>query len=269
MDQSAIKEILAQSVMAQTAFQTNAADLPVQVVHNDYKLQDIEKYLEAPQRFRGRYETSSIESFGEYITAQPGLENAACFINPDKMRAVAVIDFGNHDAPQHKDHTALITAKATPEFDAVMCAHQCTFKQRELAEWMEDWRNNLQCYTDAGEKLDVAKAIQAVRKWDIEAKRKQTSSVGNLSESRSTLESVEAKSEIATPGVIEFLCAPYEEFTTRTFAMRLGCNTDGGFTFKLRVINLEKHTQEIANEFREKLQMLETGIERIFIGTFS
>ena len=250
-DKSAIQALAeAESITAATtAVALALKGNRVTALPSDFKVHDLEAYLPLRQRLRGAMKTSVLADFAAYATANRE-SGAAIFIDADRMEAVAVLNLGTPIAPGHADNTATLTPKKTAAYTAMLAvAGGRGLDQTTIAEWMEDWREHLTCFSGDVE-IAASKAIAAVRKVTIEASRKTESDAQSLSASRSALEQVKATSAgDPLPGFIRVKCAPYNGLADRVFTLRLGVLTSGDKpVLTLRVIAAEKHAEEMAAE---------------------
>lgn len=215
---------------------------------SDYKLHDLEKYKAMRRRERGTMSTNVISAFTGYVTdhVEPG---ATVFVNADEMSATAVLNLGTPCVPGHADNRAKLTLKRTAAYSALVgIATGAGYKQAQMAEFLEDWPEHIQCVNDSGS-IILPKAIAAIRKLSIEAIRKIENSEQQLSASRSAFESVQATSVDPLPTVIMFDCQPYADLKARTFALRLNVQTGGDKpTISLRIVKAEQHAEDMANE---------------------
>ena len=215
---------------------------------SDYKLHDLEKYKAMRRRERGTMNTNVISAFTGYVTdhVEPG---ATVFVNADDMSATAVLNLGTPCVPGHADNRAKLTLKRTAAYSALVgIASGMGYKQTQIAEFLEDWPEHIQCLNDSGS-ITLPKAIAAIRKLSIEAIRKIENSEQQLSASRSAFESVQATSADPLPTVIMFDCQPYADLKARTFALRLNVQTGGDKpTISLRIVKAEQHAEDMANE---------------------
>lgn len=238
------KSISAAAVALSTSCDTN--DLTA--LPSDYKLHDLEKYKPMRRRERGTMNTNVISAFTGYVTdhVEPG---ATVFVNADEMSATAVLNLGTPCVPGHADNRAKLTLKRTAAYSALISiATGAGYKQAQIAEFLEDWPEHIQCVNDSGS-ITLPKAIAAIRKLSIEAIRKIENSEQQLSASRSAFESVQTTSVDPLPTVIMFDCQPYADLKARTFALRLNVQTGGEKpTISLRIVKTEQHAEGMANE---------------------
>lgn len=214
----------------------------------DFHIHDIEKHLSARRRARGSMETSAITDFATYV-ADYKLPGAACFVDPQRMQATAVLNLGTTDAPGHADDTATLALRATAAYTALRkITDSGPTSQRIVAEFLEDWPSELTFFRE-GAPLAPGAAIAAVRDITIEHLKKQGSSEQQLSAERSTFEKVAAVGELPLPTHLYFTAVPFLGLTERTFVMRLGLQTGGSApAISLRIVTLEKHLEEMAAE---------------------
>lgn len=251
-DKEAIKELSrAQAITAAASAVTSQVDQGPVPLPDDFTLHDLETYQHCRRRARGTMTTSSAVDFAIYVRAHREL-GACVFIDQDNMAAVAVLNLGNPEAPGHADNLAKLKSKKTAAYVALLArANGVPLKQEQVAEFLEDWSQNLACYLALdGEHMPLAKAVAAVRKVTIEALRKMESTEQQLSASRSTFETVHATSGgDALPAIIRFECEPYLGLKSRAFYMRLGIQTGGDKpAITLRIQNMEQHEEEMAEE---------------------
>lgn len=238
---------------------------------SDYCRHDVESFMPIRRRMRGTMKTSVIEHFAAYAKthAQAG---ASVFIDPETMQASAVLNLGTKEAPGHCDHRAVLVAKQTAPFKAMKkIASGMPLTQQAVAEFCEDWSNFLEFYKD-GDLIDQGKhAIAAIRRITIEGLRKVEASEQSLSATRSTFESVTASSQDPLPTELVFGCSPYVGIRERDFSIRLAVLTGDKPMLTLRLVNMEMHEEQIAEELAERIasQFDETWADRVLLGTHS
>jgi uncharacterized protein YfdQ (DUF2303 family) len=267
-DKEAIKQLqegesISSAVVALQAEETtgNLVALP-----SDFKVHDLEQYLPNRRRARGTMNTEDLSSFASYFTAHAEA-GATVFVDKDAMKAVGVLNLGSATEPGHADNKAVLSLKSLAAYDSLRkIANGQAQTQGAVAEWMEDWQDMIECWSQAEdvallEKSNIdndphnvflanAKAIAAVRNITIDAARKVESEEGQLSASKSAFESVKASSKHTLPTHISFTTVPYMGLEERCFVLRLGILTGGDKTaITLRIVKMEEHQQEMAEEF--------------------
>ncbi len=220
---------------------------------SDFKVLDLEPYLSNRRRARGTMGTTSIQSFASY-TKNNIEHGSTVFVDPDTMSATAVLNLGTPDTPGHADNKAVLKAEKTAAYRALISIATGQGKaQKDVAEFLEDWAENIKCRNDAGD-IKTSQAVAAVRKVTIESMRKLESEEQSLSASRSAFESVQASSKEPLPTHVTFACEPYNGLEVRFFELRLGVLT-GEATPKinLRIIKAEEHQEQMADELGSKI----------------
>lgn len=225
----------------------SAAALP-----DDFKLHDLESYLNYRRRPRGTMSTRFIGPFAEYAIAHAG-EGATVFVDAGDMTATAVLDLGTVDLPGHADNKAKLTPNKTAAYAALLQITAGPRSQQDVAEFLEDWADQAKCLNGDTE-IKAPLAIAAVRKITIESAQRVESEEQSLSATRSAFESIKASSQDPLPTTIYFACQPYADLAERTFVLRLSILT-GEKTPKLvlRVQKLDTHAEEMANELVERI----------------
>lgn len=273
MQKDAIQHIEQGAVAAKLAANLHDMALPVVPVPDAYKLISIEKFLDQPARFRGTFRTDYINEFTAYMLKNiVNSSTAGVFINAQKMTATGILDLGDPTSPKHAEHRAVVKIIPLNAYTALRAMNGVKKSQREFAEWMEDWRDYLEAYTDmgpgitqsengkikaeGGNEIDLKAAIAAVRKITLKVTAANEHSTQDFKAARSALEEIEAFSkDLSLPGSLYFTCKPYEELQTRTFVCRVGVLTsEKEPTIVLRVAQMEAHVEEMGKEFQALVQ---------------
>ncbi|AQQ67465.1 hypothetical protein Mag101_07305 [Microbulbifer agarilyticus] len=272
MDASAIKQIQNTAPHTEANQQLkNTESNPAIILPDTCKLVDIEHLQQFRNRFRAALKTNALEDFANYYGDNQEDLFTQVFVQPESMTAKAIFNLYEVDAePGHGDHTASLTLVKTAPFRSLRNIDGDRHSQQALAEWMEDWRDNLRALDNKGELLNINQAIAAIRRITIEATAKSDSEVTNFGASQSAMESIEAKSEEQLPAYLQFTCEPYKALSERTFTLRLAVLT-GHKTPQLttRVIKLEEHEEAMAEEFKNLLKDSLPENAKIYIGGFN
>ncbi len=271
LDGNAISQIQNMAVASLSLDAIEKSLCPAIVLPNDFKVSSLENLQEGRFRFRGEMKTTSISDFVKYSIKNAVEEGVSCFIDADEMSAETIFNIGTIGEPGHADNTALVKLKQTAPFSALLKIDGVKHRQKELAEWLEDWRDYLMAFDADGNVLDIKQAISAVRRITIESTRSAEHEDHDFSAKRSVLENVEARSKDVMPTAFQFTCTPYDELKERSIKLRYSVLTGGDVpVLVLRIVQLENLEEQIAQEFRNLLcdEFDESEIET-FIGKFS
>src|SRR5574337_264139 len=236
---------------------------------DNFKLHDIEHLKPTRRRARGLMRTRLLAPFAAYVKANAEL-GASVFLDPVQMKASAVLNLGTPAAPGHADNQALFEPSQTAPYLALLTIAELARNQRAVAEFIEDWAPQIQCFADA-EEIKPPAAVAAVRKLTIESARKSESTVEPLSASRSSFESIQASSKSTLPTWVYFTCKPYADLSERLFVLRLGVTTgDAAPMLTLRIQRPEEHVEQMADECAVKLRdAFGEGAPPIFVGSYA
>ncbi|WP_046024007.1 YfdQ family protein, partial [Morganella morganii] len=240
LDGTAISQIKNMAVAALSLDAVEKSLCPAVILPGDFNVKSLEHLQEGRYRFRGAMDTTSIADFVKY-SLQHGIEDGvSCFIDADEMAAKTIFNIGTIGDPGHADNTATVSLKKTSPFASLLNVNGRRQGQKELAEWLEDWRDNLMAFDAEGNVIDIKQAINAVRKITIEASRSADHEDRDFGASRSVMESVEAKSRDIMPAVFQFTCTPYDELSERAIKLRYSVLTGGDVpVLVLRIVQLE------------------------------
>lgn len=244
------QEVSAVATAIHEAIEVGAAAVGL---HEDITVRDLEHFRSTRRRPRGTMTTRFIEPFAVYVRHHAA-DGATVFVNPDHMTATAVLDLGTLGNPGHADNLAKLQPKMTAAYNALTLITSGPRSQQDVAEFLEDWADHVQCFNGDGE-IKPHLAIAAVRKITIDAMRKVETEEQSLGATRSAFESVQASSKDPLPTTIQFVCLPYADLQPRTFVLRLGVLT--GETkpkLVLRIQKAEEHNEEMANELVECIE---------------
>ena len=225
------------------------------LINPNAKVLNLEQFEAGRCRKRGTFATTDIDSFADYIEINAQPEHISVFIDKNQMQAVAILNFDADDFEQgHLDHRAVLNAERTVMFKNLVSMHDMgRCKQKVFAEFLEDWGHKVIARDADGNEIENAKAINAVRNMRIDESAQTDSHAGNYRETRSRLESVEAKSiDGALPAYFTVNDECYQGIPARNLALRLGIsNDDGQPVFKLEIKALQSVRDELAKEFAD------------------
>lgn len=226
---------------------------PTMVVPEGFAVKDLEGYMEHRTSYRFNFSTKSIKDFGEYCQ-EFDKEGAKCFLNSDRMYAETIFDLGTEEKPLHQRHNAKLQLDKTAAFRALLAVNGDRLSQKNAANFVEDWADNITVLSKHGEEMTISQAAKSLREITIEQVRNLDSKVDDFGESMSAFEKIEAKNQDSIPATIEFTCQPYHGLENRAFTVRVSILTGGDKPeISLRIIKLEAQEEDMAEEFKEIL----------------
>lgn len=248
---------------------TVSTDTPIAALPDNIKLHNLEKFQAQRARFRGALSTNSLTDFANYVTGRNG-QTAKGFIDQDAMACAVFFNLGDETAPGHADDTATLKLKPTAAYTALSQLAGKKLSQKELAEWMEDWRANLTATDPQDATLSIVQAIAAVRNITIKATAERTTVEGNFAANRSAMDAIEAASQDTLPAKLHFNIVPYEGLNQRVFTLALSVLTsEDKPTLKPRWVGEELQREEIAKEFKTVLAKEVGGSATLLLGSFN
>lgn len=249
-------------------------------IHEKYSVMDLEEFQEGRNRARGILATPSFEDFKSYVLASNTYQHddevvilyaAPVFVDHKNMCAVALLNYYQKKYAQgHCDHKAILQLEPTVVWKKLQNIKDRKLSQRDFAVFLEDWVSVLEITDADGNVIGGAQALAAVRNMQIGASVKVDAAVGNLSESRSRFEQVEARSnDAATPAYFKIQDPAYIGLDSRLIVLRILINTnDDKPVFTLQIVKEELILDEIVKEFKGAvLELLPENPVRI--GTFT
>lgn len=244
----------------------------VVVLPDSVSMHSLERYQPMRDRFRGALKTQSLRDFSKYVERHNNSDLGAFahgFIDQDAMSATVIFNLGDSDEAGHGDDRATLTLKPSAAYTAVQSIVGKPLNQQALAEWLEDWAQNI-IATAGDETLTIAAAISGIRKMTIKATSQRDSSVGDFSANRSAMDDIEAKSQETLPTAFLFQVVPFEGLSASSITLRLSVITgEAQPVLKLRWVGEEAQREGFAIEFKQVLEQEVGGFVPLTIGTFA
>jgi uncharacterized protein YfdQ (DUF2303 family) len=269
MDKSAIQQIQDSANIPRLVQQLEDAGpvTPVILTPASMSLESLEKHMPEAARFRLHLKTGSLPDFISYNNAYADAD-AQCFISAKNMTANTIFDLGTVENPLHKEHKATLQLEKTAAYQAVCDVDGLRMGQKDAAEFVEEWADNIKATSKTGEAMTPAQAAAKLRDLTITQAREVNSKVHDFGVSMSAMEIIEAKDQDLIPGELLFTCAPYNSFESREFKLRVGLLTGGDKPeIKLRILQVEAIKEVISEEFKTKLEAAFGGLPmKSFIG---
>ena len=257
MDKTAIEAIQTLAHAEQINKTIAETDLFTVALPKGYHLEDLEKFGNQPNRFRGHFTTHLIDEFTDYLNAN-ATENTGIFVDSQKSTAHAIIDMGRGGNPKWGAHKASITLKPTPEFAALTANKDKAFDQLAFIDLLEDWPECIifQDGSDDGKTMGLTTAIAAIRKLTIKQASDKTTETGDFNATVSQFDQIEVNANGAPlPQGFIFTCTPYEGLSEVRFECRLRAMTEGKTVqLKYRILAYDRILDDIAVEFKDTLK---------------
>ncbi|MCC5809907.1 MAG: DUF2303 family protein [Ectothiorhodospiraceae bacterium] len=219
------------------------------------KVESLEQFQERPARNRTRFTTERLPDWLAYVTDHAPKPGAAAFVRPDGSGATGIMDFGTHETPQWCDHRAVLTMKHTPEFAALLEACSSALSQRDLTDWLEDWRDIITPFEDE-EEVSVAQAVAAIRKVDIKQAQSSTHEQADYRASVSSIAEIDARSASGSlPTLFTIWARVYPSTTPCSIQVRPSLLTgDSTPRFRLRIMAEARLMEDVANEVQQDIR---------------
>lgn len=237
------------------------------LVPEGFELKSTEKWQAQRQRMSASFSFADLDEWAAYIEAQQlGEDQAICMIDHQRMSARATLDHGNTTTPLHGEHKAVLTLEKTPEYTALININGERQKQKQLADWIEDWAHCITGESTEAEAMDAKQLAHAVRKITIDATRSVENQVSDFGANRSALEKIEARNKDRMPAFIFFKAKPYDDLAQRTFRLRVSVIASGDEpALVLRAVGLEMEQRSMAQEFKG---LVKTALNKTPVGVY-
>lgn len=245
MDNNSLQQIV--SLAHQAKVDLSDQHIPALAISNSCDIKTLEHLLAAPKRYRAKLKTKFTKQFATYINANNG---AKVFIDESRLEAESIFDMGDASNPEWGEHRAKLTLTKQQDYKAVTSNNASRMSQADFIDFIEDWENNIQFYSD-GEEIHTKDAVNRIRRIKITGNAESSSNHGDFARSRSALESVEVASDgNSLPDGFTFDCNPYVDMKIRTIYCKLRAHTsDGGIRLSYRITGLSQLEEQLTEEF--------------------
>lgn len=242
-------------------------------IHDNVNVKSLE-YLQANRdRFRGVLITNSIASLAGYVASRKEQANADDlfhgFIDAENMDCMVYFNLlSKANIAGHGDDKAYLKLKPTAAYKELQRLNGENISQKTASEFIEDWREHITAYSN-DEQINTLQAINSIRNVTIDYKSKQEHSIGDMSQSRSTLDAVEASSSYKLPTHIVFSFVPYPEFPVVNITLRLSIKTGSDKPILVfRWVGEEVQKEQFVEIFKEILTKEIKGNASVLVGDF-
>lgn len=270
-DGAAVREIRDLAIAASDAFNAKLDDTGTLAMPADFKVHDFEQYMPHRRRFRGKLATHSLADYIAHIKLRttPGLAVPG-FIDAERLAVTTVFNLGTVAEPGHGDDTATLQLKASPAYAALLAVNSGALAHIDALNWLQDWSDHVSYLDEDGGAMQTPSAYNALRKVTIASLSESTSEERQHGSTRSALASVEAKAATPLPAMLRFTCEPYDGLPEHVFHVRLAIRDSGGKpAFQLRIRNLDREKEAIAQAFKAALLKELDGRAALILGTFA
>lgn len=247
-----IQQIMDAAVASATA--TAKTDNGFLIVPSNYKVLELDDFNKRPSRFREKFVTDHFESFASYWHDH-AYDESRIYVNKSTMSAKVCFDPGAPGSPSHRSHWAALGLTKTPMLNAIQDVSAKKLTQRQLAEFLEDWRIELRALDADGNIIDFRKVIAAVRKFDVKGKAESGHIESSLATSKSAFASLEAGNKELIPEYIVAHGEAYLGLPRRDIPMRLSVymKVDEAPTFSLSIVRPDSLQEVFAELFVDTL----------------
>ena len=278
MSELIVQDIAKAQDSAQAAIK-NAGAVAAVVLHKDLAVQDVESRGLNRTRFRGTFDTTSLDDFTDYTkTRSQDARNVGDtiqgFINTKNGLSCHVFfNLGGPISPGHADDKAILTMQPTPEYQHVVGMAPRKMSQRDFVAFVEDWRDFITPIVvddeDESEPLRIRATLNALRNMKISATSESNSSVSDVGQSTSSLDAIAAKSIDTLPTHFILKTCGYEGLDQREIAMRLIISTDDHKpAFTLSPVGHATVIEQMAQNFKSKIVDGLGDVGTFLIGSF-
>jgi uncharacterized protein YfdQ (DUF2303 family) len=213
---------------------------------------------------RGALKLSFINEFVRQVQ-----EGHTVFVDRDSMSATTYLDEDPmNPGLGHYQNSVVLALKPTPEKLLLdRFKKPVRISQQEAAELFEDYYQLF--FAEGKDGIAIGRALRHTK---LQATQSSDHTVGNLSATKSTLETIEAKAGSGNelPSKITCTAQLFENLPEFVFEMRLGVvRQTSQVEFVLSVICWNELITKAATEFVEVLKTSGVGSSTVLVGTFN
>lgn len=253
------------------------------VIHQDFKVQDLEKYQDLRNRFRGDFHTNHPESYFTYVEQRKeehGAEKDRTFINAEnpqqRLFAKTILNFGQYDSAGQADDVAVLNLQKDPLFHDFISRTERELTATDFAEALENFLGSLEVsgVNTEGDVIPFQRTISAIRNAKVDKNQTSHLNTTGLQYEASDLEKAAVSSQEGTLAEHFLVTSPIYlnlpkqdiRFVVKTrFESKEGQNGVKVF-YRLQPIGLLGHYINAAEHFKAEVSNV---LDNVSIGEFS
>jgi uncharacterized protein YfdQ (DUF2303 family) len=222
-DADAIAKLARQSVtLSPYPLQEDSALVVTRAGYDEHvRIADLEAYLDAPRRPRGRVTLHDHNDFANYTNRLTDLDTTTVWADVDNLMITAVInDHADDSDAGWRDHIVSLQLRSDPDWNRWTNSDDYLMPQGTFAEHIEATTHTI-VSPDAATLLEIATTFQAKRHVDFQSGVRLSSGDVQLSYSESTTTSAGHKGNIEVPAEFTLALAPFVGTKPREVTARL------------------------------------------------
>lgn len=199
-------------------------------VPNDYRIQDLEKFNEAPRRIRTDHVFLSPKSLAEYVSAYTDEMTTILFECPKEKEVTAVLDY-HWTSPSHCTHKAKFKAEYSAQYKAWLDICQRPLSQLAAGEFLEERALDV-VQPAAADIMEIIMAFDALKKVTF----RQSTRLHDGQRQFHYSEENEARGSVTLPEELQILAPVFDGMEPQKIRIRLRYRIEDGslrFTFKI------------------------------------
>ena len=238
------------------------------VVQDRTSIISLEQFKQHPSRFKLNFNTNILSEFCRYIQDNSETQKPVIFINQDELSAEAIFDFGTVEKPSWQEHIAKLSLNKKPAIVALESLDKVKLTQTALADFIQDWLENITFYNSSNALIPTSEAIYAIQNIVVDSNKKAISSVMNMSAEAGSMEAVDiASKDGELPAYFYLSAAPFEGFLETKYRCILRAHKDGSIILSYRIMSLESIENSHAEQFKDLILDSTSTDLKVFIGT--
>jgi len=163
LDSGVVQELL-KTGAAQAEFKTIEGN-PVAVLHKDFAVVDLERYLSVPVRKRGNANLMDLDSFTKYVLEHQSIQTRIYGTKGNQPSFKAILD-DHAELPGWRQHTASYKFPLSKQWLAWTGSNGKAMSQEEFAEFIENYALDIVNPATA-EMIEIARTFQAKTSVDF------------------------------------------------------------------------------------------------------
>lgn len=258
--------------------------LSVAVIHEDFKLENLEHLSETRNRFRAMFATPFISDFIKYVNTHGSntIDNTSCapqvFIDTNvqnqTISATAIFNLGTPEKPLQGDDVALIRLQKSQDFLGLHGSSGQKLTSEQLVEFMEDWEQHITALDEDGNSLPFKMATLGLRNLKAKSTNEVNVAQSTLRAEKSEIEVAELSANVGTiPTQFKFNSTVFDGLMSQDIKVRLKLewyksDDKQHPRFVMSIANMGKAMQTASNLFSDQLHNALPAAD-VYIGNLS
>lgn len=221
----------------------------------DYRVIDLEQYLELPTSKRGVYLPADVDSFVQYVKRHHDKERTTIWVHPESGHIAAILDDVSPDAPAWRRHRVELRLRMTSEWRYWLEQNNRMMSQEDFAEHIEGGLTEIH-EPDAAVMLEIAQTFHATTHAQFRSSTRLHSGEQRLQYDEEVKAAAGTAGDLTVPTTLKLAISPFVGEEPYAVAARIRFRLNAGrLTLGYRLDRPEAVVRDSLDKVAERLTL--------------